>query len=49
MSFTIKPGRKLKRLTATFTPRNDGVPAVYEEGGDGTGGAFNSMIDDDDD
>ena len=26
-----------------------GVPDVYEEGGDGTGGAFNSMIDDDDD
>ena len=26
-----------------------GVPDVYEEGGDGTGGAFDSMIDDDDD
>ncbi|MBQ2632875.1 MAG: hypothetical protein IJG13_24645 [Kiritimatiellae bacterium] len=26
-----------------------GVPDVYEEGGDGTGGAFDSMYDDDDD
>ena len=26
-----------------------GVPDVYEEGGDGTGGAFDSMIDDDED
>ena len=26
-----------------------GVPDIYEDGGDGTGGAFDSMIDDDDD